>query len=75
MWSNVLNIKPKGAWQLFEVKVNYNCCIGCRKCIEICDFGVLEWFEELPIVTNPINCSACLKCKLSCPVNAILVKK
>ncbi|MCW4016546.1 MAG: 4Fe-4S binding protein [Candidatus Bathyarchaeota archaeon] len=57
------------------VKIDYSCCTGCRKCVEACDYGVIEWFEDQPIVTNPINCSACSKCKLICPVEAISVKK
>ena len=36
-----------------EVKVDYCRCTGCRKCVEACSFGVLEWLEEQPVVTNP----------------------
>ncbi|MQY62633.1 hypothetical protein GH146_05055 [archaeon] len=45
-----------------------------QKCVEACNFGVLEWFEKQPTVTNPSSCSACLECKSSCPVDAISVK-
>jgi len=58
-----------------EIKIDYCRCTGCKKCVEACTFGVLEWFEEQPIVTNPSNCSACLECKSSCPVDAISVKE
>ena len=58
-----------------EVKFDYSRCICCRKCIEACVFGVLEWFEEHPIAVNPSRCSACLECRLSCPVDGISVKE
>jgi len=58
-----------------EIKIDYCRCTGCKKCVEACTFGVLEWFEEQPIVTNPSSCSACLECKSSCPVDAITVKE
>ncbi|MBN1784825.1 MAG: 4Fe-4S binding protein [Candidatus Bathyarchaeota archaeon] len=59
---------------VIEVKIDYRRCINCKKCVESCTFGVLEWFEDQPIVTNPSNCSACLKCKSICSVEAINIK-
>jgi carbon-monoxide dehydrogenase iron sulfur subunit len=58
-----------------EIKVDYRRCTGCRKCVDACTFGVLESFEEQPIVRNPSSCSACLKCCLCCPTDAIIVKQ
>jgi NAD-dependent dihydropyrimidine dehydrogenase PreA subunit len=59
-----------------EIKIDYSRCTNCRKCVESCTFGVLEWFENQPIVTNPNRCSACLECKSICSVEAInLIEK
>ena len=58
-----------------EMKADYCLCTGCKKRVEAYVFGVLGWFEEQPIVTNPSSCSACLECKLTCPVDAISVKE
>lgn len=58
-----------------EIRIEYPLCTKCKKCVEICTFGVLEWFEGDPIVVNPNNCSACLECQLNCPVEAISVKE
>ena len=58
-----------------EIKVDYYRCNGCKKCVESCIYGVLEWFEDQPIVANPGNCSACLECKSSCKVDAIIIKE
>jgi len=54
-----------------EIKIDYLRCTGCKRCVEACTFGVLEWFEERPIVTNPSSCSACLECPSGCPVEVI----
>ena len=58
-----------------EVKVDYTSCNSCKKCVIACTFGVLEWFENQPIVTNPSNCSACLECQKACTIDAISVKE
>jgi NAD-dependent dihydropyrimidine dehydrogenase PreA subunit len=58
-----------------DVKIDYCNCTCCKRCIENCVFGVLEWFEEKPIVANPSSCSACLECVSACPANAINVKE
>ena len=58
-----------------EIKIDYCRCTGCKKCVEACTFGVLEWFEEQPIVTNPSRCAACLECTTSCSFGAIKVKE
>jgi len=58
-----------------KITVDYSRCNGCNKCVKACSFGVLEWFEDQPIVTNPSSCSACLECKKICPVNAISIEE
>jgi len=58
-----------------EIKIDYQRCTGCKKCIEACTFGVLEWFEDKPMVANPNNCSACLECEKNCPADAIDVRE
>jgi NAD-dependent dihydropyrimidine dehydrogenase PreA subunit len=60
---------------MVEVKINYSLCNKCKKCVETCAYGVLEWFEEQPVVTNPKNCTACLECTIKCPLEAVTVKK
>ncbi|MEJ2243536.1 MAG: 4Fe-4S binding protein [Candidatus Bathyarchaeota archaeon] len=58
-----------------KIKIDELQCNSCKKCVKTCSFGVLEWFEEQPIVTNPNECSACLECKKVCPNNAITIEE
>lgn len=60
---------------IVEIKIDYDHCTGCKKCIKACNFGVLEWFEDMLIVVNPGSCAACLDCKNNCPTDAISVKE
>jgi len=63
----------KGFGLVVEIKIDYDRCVGCKLCVKACSFGVLEWFEDMPVVVDPGKCSGCLECKKSCPVNAITV--
>jgi len=58
-----------------EIRIEYARCTGCKECVRKCSYGVLEWFEDRPIVVNPSVCSACLECEKSCPVYAISVRE
>ena len=58
-----------------KINIDYTKCNQCKKCVKACSFGVLEWFEEQPVVTDPNSCSACLECKKDCPVNAITIEE
>jgi NAD-dependent dihydropyrimidine dehydrogenase PreA subunit len=54
-----------------EVKIDYDKCTRCRKCIEACSFGVLEWIDDIPVVVDPRSCAFCLECEKKCPASAI----
>jgi len=58
-----------------EIEINYEKCTSCKECVRACSYGVLEWFEDVPIVVNPRSCAACLECEKNCPVDAISVKE
>ena len=63
------------AAMVVEVRINYEKCIGCKKCVEACSFGVLGLFEDQPIVVNASECGGCRECQKNCPVDAIIIKE
>ena len=48
------------------VKVDYNNCIGCRRCYDICPMDVYTWDEEkkVPQVTYFMECWFCGACMM-----------
>jgi len=57
-----------------KIEIDYDKCIGCKKCVKICTYGVLEWLDDAPIIVNPSECKECGECSLNCPVDAISIK-
>jgi len=58
-----------------EIQIDYKKCKFCEACIKACSYGVLEWLDDMPIVVNAANCTACFECKKICPADAISVKE
>ena len=56
---------------MIEIKINYDKCIRCKECTKACSYGVLEWLDDMPVVTNAKSCVLCLECEEKCPVDAI----
>ena len=48
-----------------------NKCIGCRDCVQFCQFNALIYLRKKPIVFSEI-CHSCGGCKLVCKQNAIV---
>ena len=46
-----------------EIIISYKECIRCKEYIKACSYGVLEWFDDIPIVVNTSNCAGCLECE------------
>jgi MinD superfamily P-loop ATPase len=55
---------------------NKNKCIGCKKCVEVCNFGAISWdnIKNKPIF-NSMLCEGCGACQLVCNKNAINLVK
>lgn len=53
------------------IKINYDLCKGCMKCVKSCPWGVLEELDKMPVVMNAANCATCLACVTACPTKAI----
>ncbi|MCD6216134.1 MAG: ATP-binding protein [Candidatus Aenigmarchaeota archaeon] len=49
-------------------------CIGCKKCVHVCNFSAISWDKERPVF-DEMRCEGCGACLLVCPENAIKLKK
>lgn len=75
-----LNEDSYSSWQ--EVQTNEKAvldekkCIGCKKCLNTCNFGAISWDEKKnKPVFNSMLCEGCGACQLVCPRNAIRLEK
>lgn len=54
-----------------EIKIDYDECLGCLKCVEACNNNVLISLDEKPVVSSPNDCVYCLRCEEECSVDAL----
>lgn len=53
-----------------QIQVNMEYCIGCERCIEICENNRISISLPEKIIKDYENCTNCLKCTDSCFANA-----
>ena len=59
----------------FQVKINHDKCIRCRRCIQQCGWGVYSYnAEQDRIQAAEAKCTACGRCVPYCPEGALLVE-
>lgn len=63
--------------RIHHVTVDENKCMGCRRCIHACTYGVYDWnrAENISVAAYPEECVACLQCMFYCPAAAIHVEE
>ncbi len=54
------------------IKIDFDCCNGCKICYKACFVDVFRWDDEnkRPVVAYPEDCASCNLCELNCPKNA-----
>jgi len=57
-----------------KLDIKYDCCIGCKKCVEICPNNVFTFEDKRPKITNMEKCSFCGVCADQCPTQAIQIE-
>lgn len=55
-------------------KINYELCIGCGKCADVCGFDAIK-IENNKAIANNEKCHGCDMCSFHCPVGAIKTKE
>lgn len=81
-FSLALGIKDKDFLKWEKVQTNEKAvlneekCNGCKKCLDVCNFGAIGWNKEKnkPIF-NSMLCEGCGACQLVCPKKAIELVK
>ncbi|MEN6430672.1 MAG: 4Fe-4S binding protein, partial [Coriobacteriales bacterium] len=57
----------------FRVKIDYDKCHKCGRCVQQCGWGVYS-FNERPIPDDS-KCRACHRCVTFCPAHCITIEK
>ena len=52
------------------LRVNEDQCVGCRKCIVVCDADAITIVSNKAVI-DPSKCIECFKCVDACPYDAI----
>ena len=52
-----------------KLKIDYEKCVSCGKCSNICSMGNIKMIENKPVPQN--NCTCCYRCFSNCPQKAI----
>lgn len=54
-----------------NIRIDYDKCVGCRRCVTVCPSFVLEDSDGMPIAAHPEMCIACGHCVSVCTSGAI----
>jgi len=57
-----------------KIKIDFDACIGCGKCVEICPANVYGMVEKKPEVIAEDACTFCGVCADQCPKEAIKIE-
>ncbi len=56
-----------------EVVIDFDKCIDCKICVQLCPMGVFRDEGEKVSVNKPDDCIICRGCEAACPIEAITV--
>ncbi|MBM3292588.1 4Fe-4S dicluster domain-containing protein [Candidatus Bathyarchaeota archaeon] len=56
------------------INFDYEKCIKCKKCYELCPLDIITWENDVPKIKYPNECQICFICQAECPTKAIKLK-
>jgi len=57
-----------------QIRIDYEKCTPCGKCVDVCRMGAIEFFEDTVIVAGSDKCTSCMECESICPTGAIHIE-
>ena len=56
---------------MVRVLIDYDRCVKCLECVDVCPTGVIVAEDNKPLVVKPELCIGCLSCSYVCRSDAI----
>lgn len=68
-------MKHKYIKDVVTLKLDFEKCVGCGMCVNVCPHSVFELKEKKALIRDIDCCMECGACVKNCPAKALNVKK
>ncbi len=60
---------------MYKIIIDFEKCIGCGECVEVCPEEVYTLEDEELVVANEEDCVECDACAETCEIDAITIEE